>query len=92
MGNLANSALKQGDWLRVESLSKKGLDLAEEFGQQDEIARENLHLAIAYLNLDRGGSDGLDASQKAVEIYKRLGHKTLPEAETVLSEWRNKKI
>ena len=92
MGNLANSALKQTDWSRLESLAKKALELAEEFGQQDEIAKENLHLAIAYLNLDHGGPDGLGASQKAVEIYKRLGHKNLPEAEAVLSEWRTKKI
>jgi hypothetical protein len=63
------------------------LVLAEEFGQQDEIARENLHLAIAYLNLGQRRPDGLKASQKAVEIYKRLGHKNLPEAEAILSEW-----
>jgi tetratricopeptide (TPR) repeat protein len=87
MGNLANIALRQGDWSRLESIAKHALELAEEYGQQDEIGRENLHLAIAYLNLGHKGPDGLDASRKAVEIYRRLGHKNLPEAEAILNEW-----
>jgi tetratricopeptide (TPR) repeat protein len=86
-GNLANLALKQGNWQKVEALASDALRLAEELGLQDEIARENLHLAIAYLNLGYGGPRGLDASQKAVQIYKRLRHKDLPDAEAILREW-----
>lgn len=87
MGNLADIALRQGEWSKLELLAKQALVLAEEFGQQDEIARENLYLAIAYLNLDQGNPDGLRASKKAVEIYRRLAHKNLPEAEAILNEW-----
>jgi tetratricopeptide (TPR) repeat protein len=87
MGNLASIALKQGYWSKLETLAKHALDLAKEFGQQDEIAKENLHIAIAYLNLGRGSTDGLKASKNAVEIYRRLGHKDLPAAEAILAEW-----
>ncbi len=87
MGNLATIALKQRKWERLAGLAKTALDLAKEYGQQDEIARENLHLAIAYLNLGYGRAEGLEPSQQAVEIYKRLKHKDLPVAEAILAEW-----
>jgi len=80
--------LKLGDWQKVITLANDALKLAEELGLQEEIARENLHLAIAYLNLGDGKPRGLSASQKAVEIYKRLRHKALPDAEAILMEWQ----
>ena len=88
-GNLANFLLKQKDWQKAIGLASDSLRLAEELGSQEEIARENLHLAIAYLNLGDGKPRGLKASQKAVEIYRRLRHKALPDAKAILMEWKN---
>lgn len=87
IGNLADIAIKNHEWQKVESLASDALRFAEELGLQDAIAKENLHLAIAYLNLRHGGHRGLIASRKAVEIYKRLRHKDLPAAEAISREW-----
>ncbi len=89
IGNLADIAIKNHDWQKVESLASDALRFAEELGLQDAIAKENLHLAIAYMNLRHGGHRGLVASRKAVEIYKRLRHKDLPGAEAILREWES---
>ena len=89
-GNLARLALEYKEWVKAEILASEALKLAEEIGQQDEIARENFLLATAYLQLGYGGNRGLAASRKAVEIYTRLRHKDLPEAESLLKQWRRK--
>jgi len=86
-GNLVDVFLKQGNWQKAVSLANDALKQAEELGFQEEIARENLHMAIAYLNLGEGKPRGLSASQNAVNIYKRLRHKALPDANAILMEW-----
>lgn len=86
-GNLVDSNLKPEHWQKAITLANDALKLGEELGYQEEIARENLHLAIAYLNLGDGKPRGLSTSKKAVEIYKRLRHKALPGAEAILMEW-----
>ena len=89
-GNLAKLALKQYEWAVAEDMATDALKLAEEIGQQDEIARQNLHLATAYLNLGYSGTRGLVCSRKAVEIFTRLRHKELPEAKAALDDWNRK--
>lgn len=86
-GNLVDPTLKPKYWQKALILASDALKLAEELGYLEEIARENFHLAIAYLYLGDGKPRGLSASKKAVEIYKRLRHKALKDAEAILMEW-----
>ncbi len=89
-GNLARLALKCNDWSKAIILANEALIEAKDIGDQEELARSNLVLASAYLQLGYVGNKGLETSQEAVEIFTRLRHKDLPLAEKLLEQWRRK--
>jgi tetratricopeptide (TPR) repeat protein len=84
-GNLATLALDRQDWLTAETLAREALPLAEKVGRQQLIASNKRRLAHALLRQGRA-AEALPHAQRAVEIYTRLGHPDLAEAQATLTE------
>jgi Domain of unknown function (DUF4062)/NB-ARC domain/MalT-like TPR region len=89
-GNLAELALAQRDWAKAEKLALEALKLAEEIGQQEEIAQDNYRIARALL-LQGNVSLASSYALKSVNIYTRLRHPYLPEAVEVLMRSREER-
>ena len=86
-GNLAALALDREQWAEAESLAREALALAEKVGRQELIASDCHCLAKALLKQNRANLDeALSLSRRAVEIYTRLRHRDLQEAQETLAE------
>jgi tetratricopeptide (TPR) repeat protein len=81
--SLAELALAQTDWLKADELARGALELAEQIGQQEEIARNNYILAQSLL---RQGfpSQAYSYARTSAIIYAQLRHKYLPEVQEVI--------
>jgi tetratricopeptide (TPR) repeat protein len=86
-GNLAALALDREQWAEAESLAREALALAEKVGRQELIASDCHRLAKALLKQNHTFFDeALSLSRRAVEIYTRLRHPDLQEAQETLAE------
>ena len=86
LGNLAALALDREQWAEAESLAREALPLAEKVGRQELIAWDCHVLAKALLKQNRDLDEALPLSRRAVEIYTRLRHPDLQEAQETLAE------
>jgi hypothetical protein len=76
-------ALAQTAWLKADELASGALELAEQIGQQEEIARNNYILAQSLL---RQGfpSQAYSYARTSAIIYAQLRHKYLPDVQEVI--------
>lgn len=84
-GNLAGLALDREDWPTAETLARKALPLSEFIRRQELIGADNHRLAKALLCQGKT-AEALPYARRAVEIFTRLGHPDLAEAQTTLTE------
>lgn len=84
-GNVAGLALDRKDWSGAEALAREALSLAEQVGRLELIATDSYHLAKA-LVLQGKKKEGIPYAQRAVEIYRKLGHPDLLDAQQILAE------
>jgi tetratricopeptide (TPR) repeat protein len=82
-GSLAELALAETDWVKAEELARGALELAEQIGQQEELARNNYRLAQSLLQ-QGFPSQAYSYARISVEKYSNLRHKYLPEAQELL--------
>jgi tetratricopeptide (TPR) repeat protein len=82
-GSLADLALAQTDWVKAEELARGALELAEQIGQQEELARNNYRLAQSLLQ-QGFPSQASSYARTSVGIYTKLRHKYLLEAQELL--------
>lgn len=91
-GNLAALALNREQWAEAESLAREALPLAEKVGRQELIAGVCHILAKAIVRAQRAApqpaplQEALTLSHRAVEIFTRLRHPNLQEAQETLAE------
>lgn len=85
-GNLAELALNREQWVQAESLARESLALAEKIGRQELIAGNCNQTAKALFKQNRVNDEALALAQRAVEIFKRLCHRDLQEAQDILAE------
>jgi tetratricopeptide (TPR) repeat protein len=85
-GNLAELALDREQWAEAESLAREALALSEKVGRQELIASDCHRLAKALLEQNHNLDEALSLSRRAVEIYTRLRHPSLQEAQEMLGE------
>ena len=83
-GNLADLGLARKDWPDAERLAHAAMVLAEGIGRLELIAANHHRLAEALLHQQRA-SIALPHARKAVDIYTRLRHRDLAEAESTLA-------
>jgi tetratricopeptide (TPR) repeat protein len=81
-GNLAELALAQRNWAKAEELGRDALNLAEQLGEQEEIARDNYRTALALMK--QGFlSQAYSYAKASVTIYGQLRHKDLSDAQEI---------
>lgn len=85
IGNLASLAMDREDWPAAETLAREALPLSEGVRREVTIAANNLNLATALVRQHKA-SEALLYAQRAVEIFTRLSHPDLPEAQAILTE------
>ncbi|MFZ5911928.1 MAG: tetratricopeptide repeat protein [Chloroflexota bacterium] len=96
LGNLSELALDREQWAEAESLAREALALDEKVGRQELIALDCHRLAQALLKQNVGQianlplQEALSLSRRAVEIFTRLRHRDLPEAQETLAEIEEK--
>lgn len=83
--NLAELALVREDWLAAETLAREALPLSEGVHRQELIASNNYRLARALVHQGKT-AEALPYARRAVEIFTRLGHPDLAEAQATLTE------
>ena len=88
-GSLAELALAQTDWVKAEELARGALELADQIGQQEELARNNYRIAKSLLH-QSFPSQAYSFARTGVEIYTKLRHKDLPEAQELLLRCRER--
>lgn len=93
-GNLTELALDRAELTEdeapvlreAEGLAREALALAEKVGRQELIAGDCHRIAKALLKQNRDLEEALSLSRRAVEIFTRLRHPNLPEAQETLAE------
>lgn len=93
-GNLAELTLDRAEMAKdeapvlskAEGLARKALALAEKVGRQELIAHDSHILAKALLKQNKNVDEALSMSRRAVEIFTRLRHRNLQEAQKTLGE------
>jgi tetratricopeptide (TPR) repeat protein len=85
-GNLAGLAIGREQWTEAESLAREALSLSEKVGRQELIAGDSHHIAIVLLEQNKNLEEALSLSRRAVEIFTRLRHPGLQEAQETLAE------
>ena len=83
-GNPADIYLARKDWITAERLANEAIPLAQGLGRLDLIAFNHHCLAQALLH-QRRASEALPHAQEAVELFTRLRHRDLAEAEATLA-------
>lgn len=83
-GNLAELYLERKDWCAAERLATEAMTLAESVGRLELIASNHYRLAEALLHQQRA-NEALPHARAAVEIFTRLRHHGLAEAEATLA-------
>lgn len=83
--NLAVLAFDREDWPTAETLAREALSLAEAIYSQQLIAVSNKFLAKALVRLGKP-AEALPHAQRALDIYTRLGHPDLADAQATLAE------
>lgn len=84
-GNVAELALEREDWPGAEALARATLPLAEKLGRLELIGSNHRRLAMA-LGPQNRAAEALPHAQLAVEIYLKLGHPSLANAQALLRE------
>jgi tetratricopeptide (TPR) repeat protein len=90
-GNLAELALDREQWAEAESLAREALALAEKVGKHESIAYQCHRIAKALLEQSRSGlkpdlREARALARRAVEMFTRLRHRDLQEAQETLEE------
>ena len=85
IGNLAALALDRGDWLAAENFARESLSLAEVVHRQELIADDSHRLAKSLAFQGKAIEAQLYAL-RAVDIYTRLAHPNLAEAQAILAK------
>jgi len=86
IGKLADLAIAREQLVEAESLAREALSLAEKVGKQVLIADDCHRLAKALLKQNKDLEEALSTSRRAVEIFMRLRHPDLQEAQETLKE------
>jgi tetratricopeptide (TPR) repeat protein len=84
-GNLASLALDRKDWSGANALAHEALLLSEKLGRQELIA-SNCHCLAKALVRQGKSAEALPYSQRAVDIFSRLGTANLEGAHAILRE------
>ncbi len=84
-GNLASLAIAREDWQAAEALAREALSLSEAIHRQQLAASNSRRLALALVRQDKA-MEALPHARRAVNLYTRLGHPDLAEAQAILAE------
>lgn len=84
-GNLAGLALDREDWPAAETLAHEALPLSEAVHRHELIAWDCHVLASALMRQNKA-PEALHHARRAVEIFTRLGHPNLADAQAILAE------
>lgn len=71
VSNLAALALRRGDLRLAETLAREALELAEDMGRLESIARACHYLAAALLHQEKK-VEALPYARRAVDVFARL--------------------
>jgi tetratricopeptide (TPR) repeat protein len=84
-GNLSALALDRGDWPAAERIARDALALSERIGRQELIGLNCKRLAQSLVRQGRS-AEGLPYARLATEIFTKLRHRHLAEAQATLKE------
>jgi len=84
-GNLAGLALTRKDWSAAEVLAREALALSEKVGRLELIGGDCRRFAVALVRRGKK-EEALPYARRAVEIYTKLGHSNLADAQEILAE------
>jgi hypothetical protein len=83
--SLAGIERDSGDYAAAEAMAREAMPLLEVAGQLEIVARD-CRILVQALAQQRRAAEGLPYAQRAVEIFAKLRHRDLAEAQAVLKE------
>ncbi|MEN3326097.1 MAG: hypothetical protein V7638_904 [Acidobacteriota bacterium] len=84
-GNLAVLAIERNNWASAEAYARQSILLSEKIGRLESIGLGCNHLAEALVRQGKN-AEALLHAQRAVEIFTRLGSRSLAFAQEILAE------